>query len=122
MARGKFYLDKGNAKIWGVCSGLADYTGIDATWVRVGMVLLTVLVTGLTIPAYILAAMLADNKPHYLYSDQEEERMLSRMARTRSGSGRVRRDLADIDRRVADVEAHYSASNSRLAAEIDALR
>lgn len=120
MARGKFYLDKSNAKIWGVCSGIADYTGIDATWVRVGTVLLTVLVSPVTIPAYILAAMLADKKPGYLYDDTEEARLLNRMMRTRSS--RMRSDLADIDRRVANVEAHYSASNSRLAAEIDALR
>ena len=29
---------------------------------------------------------------------------------------------ADLDRRVAEVERHYSSSNARLAAEIDSLR
>ncbi len=32
----KFYLDKRNGKIMGVCSGIADYTGIDVTLIRIG--------------------------------------------------------------------------------------
>ncbi|MES2988040.1 MAG: PspC domain-containing protein, partial [Pseudomonadota bacterium] len=31
-SRTKFYLDKQNGKIMGVCAGLADYTGIEAIW------------------------------------------------------------------------------------------
>ena len=31
-SRTKFYLDKANGKWLGVCSGLADYTGIDVIW------------------------------------------------------------------------------------------
>jgi len=33
-SRTKFYLDKRNARFLGVCSGIADYTGIDVTVVR----------------------------------------------------------------------------------------
>ena len=39
-SRTKFYLDKQNAKWSGVCAGIADYSGIDVLWVRVGAVLL----------------------------------------------------------------------------------
>jgi len=123
VASQKFYLDKANAKLWGVCAGIADYTGVDSLWIRIGAVLLTVMITGLTIPAYILAAMLADKKPHHLYDERDEERLLDRMRRDRSRSRRTRESLADIDRRVSDMEAHYtSRSSSRLAAEIDSLR
>ncbi len=38
--RTKFYLDKQNAKWMGVCAGIADYTGVDVTLVRLGMILL----------------------------------------------------------------------------------
>ena len=31
--RTTLYRDKHNAKLMGVCSGIADYTGIDAFWV-----------------------------------------------------------------------------------------
>lgn len=133
VARGKFYLDKANAKAFGVCAGIADYTGIDALWIRVGTVVLTVIgLSWLTIPAYIAVAVLADQRPVGHYSPEEEERLLRRMERRRSkalgrgrigGSSRLRSDLTDLDRRIADMEAHYaSSSSSRLAAEIDSLR
>ena len=41
--RTKFYLDKQNAKWLGVCAGIADYTGVDVTVVRIGFVLGTCL-------------------------------------------------------------------------------
>ena len=125
MARAKFYLDKGNAKLWGVCSGIADYTGIDTTWIRVAAVLLTVFVSFFTIPLYIAIAFVADTKPLYLYGDTQEERLLDRMRRTRESRAHgssLRANMSDIDRRVSDIEAHYSSSSSRLAAEIDSLR
>ena len=37
----RFYLDKANGKVFGVCSGLASHMDWDPTFVRVGVVLLT---------------------------------------------------------------------------------
>jgi phage shock protein PspC (stress-responsive transcriptional regulator) len=37
----KLYRNTGNSILGGVCSGLADYTGIDAVWIRIFFVLLT---------------------------------------------------------------------------------
>ncbi|EJL23604.1 PspC domain-containing protein [Novosphingobium sp. AP12] len=134
MSRGHFYLDKSNAKLAGVCSGIADYTGVDALWVRLAAVLLLVFGLPIVIPIYIAIAVLADKRPMGLYSEEEEMRLLRRMERRRakkglsspstlsSSSPRLRTDLSDMDRRIADMEAHYSNSNSRLAAEIDSLR
>ena len=34
--RTTLYRDKQNAKLMGVCSGIADYTGVNAFWVRLG--------------------------------------------------------------------------------------
>ena len=53
----KFYLDKQNAKWKGVCSGIADYTGVDVVWVRIATVILT-MAGGFpwTVIAYIAAA------------------------------------------------------------------
>ena len=131
MSRGQFYLDKSNAKLAGVCSGIADYTGVDSLWVRLGAVLLLLLGFPLVIAIYIAVAVIADKRPLGLYSEEEEMRLLRRFERRRArkglgGSGapasRLRGDLSDMDRRIADMEAHYSNSNSRLAAEIDSLR
>ena len=63
MLRKPFYLDKHNAKISGVCAGLANYFGLDLTLVRVGTVLFTILISGLPIIAYFLIAWLAEPKP-----------------------------------------------------------
>ena len=121
VAREKFYLDKSNAKLSGVCAGLANYTGVDTLWVRIAVVFLTLAVSFITIPMYIVAAVAANKKPMSHYSEVDEERLLRRMQRDRSKS-RYRSELSDMDRRVAEIEARYSTSNARLAAEIDSLR
>jgi phage shock protein C len=121
VARGQFYLDKSNAKLAGVCAGIADYTGVDTLWVRIAAVILTLFVSFLTIPVYIGAALAAQKRPLSHYSELEEERLLRRMQRSRD-KGRYRSELSDMDRRVAEIEARYSTSNARLAAEIDSLR
>ncbi len=57
-----FAIDKANAKLSGVCAGLARATGFDVTLVRVLAVAATLLVTGLTIPLYIAAALVAPQR------------------------------------------------------------
>jgi phage shock protein C len=59
----KLYLDKRNAKLLGVCAGLADYTGIELIWIRVAAIAVTLLGSGLPLLAYIIIAALADAKP-----------------------------------------------------------
>jgi phage shock protein PspC (stress-responsive transcriptional regulator) len=54
-----FALDKGNAKMMGVCAGIARSTGADPTIVRVLAVLTTLLVGGITIPLYVVAGLVA---------------------------------------------------------------
>lgn len=123
-SRTNFYLDKQNAKWLGVCAGIADYTGIDVTWVRVGTVILT-LMGGFpwTLIAYWIAAWLANPKPMGLYNDAEEAKFWQGVRRSPARSaGDVRAKFRDIDRRLANVELHYTSHNSRLADEIDSLR
>jgi phage shock protein C len=59
----KFYLNKRDAKISGVCAGIADSTGWDVTIVRIATVLFTVLVSGLPIIGYIATAWIAEPRP-----------------------------------------------------------
>ena len=121
--RTRFYRDKINGKIMGVCAGIADYTGVDVLWIRLGAVLATVLGSGLVIPIYILAGMLADTKPHHLYTDSQEQQFWQRVRQSPSRTAReVRAEFRDLDRRLAEVEAFYVSSNPRLSAEIERLR
>ncbi len=148
-ARTKFYRDKANGKVMGICAGIADYTGFDVTLVRIGMVILTVAVSGTLIPIYFVAGMLAPKKPydlyetaeiaaiarkllvilnarlrdHYLYETPDDQRFWQGVrTNTRRTTAEVRSKFRELDRRLADIETHYTSRNTRLADEIEALR
>lgn len=122
--RTDYYLDKQNAKWLGVCAGIADYTGIDRTWVRVAAVVLTIM-GGFpwTLIAYWVTAWVANPKPLDLYDSPEDAKFWQGVRQSPSRSSRdVRAKFRDIDRRLADVETYYTSRNSSLANEIDALK
>ena len=56
---GSFTLDKANGKLMGVCAGLARSTGADVTLIRLLAIGATLLVSGLTLPVYLLAGLIA---------------------------------------------------------------
>jgi phage shock protein C len=122
--RTKFYLDKQNAKWAGVCAGIADYTGIDVTVVRLGFVLGTVLGSGTLLLAYFIIAWMAPKKPVELYDQSPDQKKFWQGVRAnpRSTTRDVRSRFRDIDRRLADVETYVTSSNNRLAREIEQLR
>ncbi|SFR84095.1 envelope stress response membrane protein PspC [Sphingomonas jatrophae] len=123
--RTKFYLDKRNGKIMGVCAGLADYTGVDVTLVRVGVVLLTVFALGPIAPvAYLVLGWVATDRPRELDDMSDEDARFWQRVRTKPHASvkDVRNRFRDIDRRLADIELQVTSHNSRLANEIDALR
>lgn len=55
-----FRFNKANGKLWGVCGGIADYLGIDATVVRVAFALGTIVGFGSLILVYAAIALIAD--------------------------------------------------------------
>lgn len=55
-----FRLDKHNGKIFGVCSGLANYFGIDPMVMRIGFVAGTLIGFGSFILIYLAIALIAD--------------------------------------------------------------
>ena len=121
--RTTLYRDKQNGKLMGVCAGIADYTGVNAFWVRLGAVVLTFMTGGWTIPVYFIAGLLLNKKPPHLYVDQDETKYWQRVRQSPKRTAReVRARMRDIDRRLADVETYYVTSNPRLSAEIERLR
>lgn len=124
-ARTQFYLDKQNAKYKGVCAGIADYTGIEVLWVRLAAVLLTIVGPGMpAVPiAYLLIAWLAKPKPGDLYVDAGDAKFWQGVrSNPKRSSAEVRSKLRDIDRRLADMETHFTSRNTALADEIERLR
>ncbi|WP_114521794.1 envelope stress response membrane protein PspC [Altererythrobacter sp. ZODW24] len=123
--RTTLYRDKINGKIMGVCAGIADYTGVNAAWVRLGFVaaLLTGILGPIIIPGYFLTGFLLNKKPQHLYVDREEQKYWQRVRQSPTRTSReIRSQFRDIDRRLADVETFYVTSNPRLSAEIERLR
>ena len=119
--RTRFYRDKINGKIMGVCAGIADYTGIDVLWVRLAFVFLPL--HGVTWPAYFLIGFFAPKKPGHLYGSHDEQRFWQGVRQSPGRTAReVRARFRDMDRRLADVESFYVSSNPRLSAEIERLR
>lgn len=120
--RTRYYRDKQNGKLAGVCSGLADYTGVETLWIRLGVIMLTI-AFGWPLIAYFVIAWLAPVKPIGLYASREEQKFWQGVRANPSRSARdVRASFRELDRRLADIELYYTSRNKRLEDEIESLR
>jgi phage shock protein C len=121
--RTTLYRDKQNARLMGVCAGVADYTGVEIKWVRLAALILVPLTSGWVIPAYFLAGVLLNKKPAHLYVDAQEQKYWQRERPSPQRTAReIRARFRDVDRRLAEVENYSVSSNPRLSAEIERLR
>ena len=121
--RTTLYRDKQNGKLMGVCAGIADYTGVNVAWIRLGMLVLVGMTSGGILPIYFLAGLALNKKPAHLYVDEQEQKYWQRVRQSPARTAReVRARFRDIDRRLAEVETYYVTSNPRLSAEIERLR
>jgi phage shock protein C len=123
-SRTKFYLDKRHGKLMGVCAGIADYTGVDVTLVRIMFISAVFMSGGSVLPIYFIAGFVADDKPGELaIEDKEEQKFWQGVRQSPTRSARdIRGRLRDIDRRLADIESYVTTENRSLAREIEQLR
>ena len=123
-SRTRFYRDKRNGKFFGVCAGIADYTGFDVTLVRICFLATVFMSGGGILPFYAIAAFVARTKPHSLELRDSEEKHF--WQGVRASPARAARDIRsrfkDIDRRLADIESYVTTENRSLAREIEQLR
>jgi len=123
-SRTKFYRDKRNGKLFGVCAGIADYTGFDVSLVRICFLAAMFMSGGGILPFYFIAALVTPTKPVSLERvDREEQQFWQGV---RASPARAARDISsrmkDIDRRLADIESYVTTENRTLAQEIEQLR
>jgi len=108
----RFETDKANGKLLGVCAGIANHTGVDATIVRIALVVVTLMgAFPWTLIAYGVAAMVGKPRAHGGYS-------LARSATREESRERMR----SLDLRMQAIETYVTSSNSSLAREIEDLR
>ena len=123
-SRTRFYLDKRNGKVMGVCSGIADYTGLDVTLVRIMFVSAVFMSGGSVLPLYFIAGFMADDKPRELAIENQEDQLFWQGVRAspRRTARDIRSRMREIDRRLADIESYVTTENRSLAREIEQLR
>jgi phage shock protein C len=123
-SRTRFYRDKRNGKVMGICAGIADYTGFDVTLVRICMIAALFISSGSILPIYLIAGWITPVKPHELeYADREERQFWQGVRASPARSAReIRSRFKDIDRRLADIESYVTTENRSLAREIEQLR
>lgn len=110
--RRRFEVDKENGKFLGVCAGVANQIGVDATIIRIGLVVVTLMgAFPWTVIAYFIAAYLAR-------SSRPERYAYNRLPKGEESRERMR----NLDLRMQAIETYVTSSNSRLAREIEELR
>ena len=74
MGLSKLHLDKNNAKLAGVCAGLAEYWQVNVSWIRAGAVVGVIFLTKITLAAYLVACLVLDDKTPQQASDSNKDR------------------------------------------------
>lgn len=67
----RLYRSRGDRRVAGVCAGIADYLGVDATLVRIVWVLLA-LAGGPGVLFYILFAVVVPEEPEFVPASAEK--------------------------------------------------
>lgn len=123
-SRSRFYLDKRRGRFLGVCAGIADYTGISATWVRIAFIAAFFFGVPFIIIGYFIAAFVAETKPRAFEEEAPREQEFWRNVRTRPHTTLrdVRLRFKEMERRLRDMERYVTSKSRRLNREINALK
>ncbi len=113
----RFQVDKANGKIAGVCAGLGETLGVDATVVRIGFVL-AALVGHAFFAMLIIYAALA-----WIGTERRSCRRAPARVETKPRSdGALDERLRAHEQRMREIDTFVAGSNSRLARDIEELR
>jgi phage shock protein PspC (stress-responsive transcriptional regulator) len=123
-----FSLDRHDAKLLGVCSGLGKRFGIDPTFIRIAWVavpLLTPIDIWTAVVAYAIAGVIGFVGRKRRESQDQRLSDFERMDQVGKVSPTVhamRTELDANDRRMMAIDDHLASPNYELAREIDALK
>lgn len=119
----QLYRDPRNAKLMGVCAGIADYLDTGTGIIRV-MYVLGTLFTGIWpgIALYVFMGFILKPKPRDLYRSASEERFWKDARRAPDYTAAdLRRRFRDLERRTAEMEQEVTSKQFRLEKELNDL-
>ncbi|BAO43938.1 envelope stress response membrane protein PspC [Thiolapillus brandeum] len=118
----KLYRDPKNAKIAGVCAGIADYFSWNVDAVRVATIIAAVLFTVATVALYIAAAFWLPKKPKDLYDDKAEEQYWRRYRKSpKDTMADARYRFRKLERKLSRLEAYVTSDRYQLDRELNDL-
>jgi phage shock protein C len=71
--RKRLYRSRGDRRVAGVCAGVADYLGVDATLVRIAWVLFAI-AGGPGVLLYIIMAAIVPEEPEFVQATAEKSK------------------------------------------------
>ena len=125
-----FSLDRHDAKLLGVCSGLGKRFGIDPTFVRIAWIavpLLTPIDFWTAAVAYAIAGIVGFVGRKRRDKESQERRLsdferMDQVGKIRPTVHAMRTELDTNDRRMMAIDDHLASPNIELAREIEALK
>lgn len=118
-SRNRLYRDKDRGLIAGVCSGLADWTGVNRVALRIIVILLAIPFTAVMLIGYIVMWILVPKRPRNLYRDAREEEFWREVRRAPvDGVGQLNRRFRELDERLRRMEAWLTSSEYRIDREL----
>jgi len=114
------YRDIENKKIAGVCAGLADYSSINVTLIRVLVVLGAFTFSFVVVAAYIAAIIFLKPKPVDLYTNEEDEEYWRKYRKSpRNTLAEARNKFRKLEQKIRKLETYVTSKKFNLDREFE---
>lgn len=88
----------GQARLAGVCGGIANYFGVSPFWIRLATIVSAIFFTVPTFGGYLLLTLVLDREPENLYESPEQEKFWQSVHREPAQT------LASLDKKFRSME------------------
>ncbi|WP_282609914.1 PspC domain-containing protein [Pelagibius sp. Alg239-R121] len=105
----------GQARLLGVCGGIANYFGISAFWIRLATLISGVFFTVPTISGYLLLTLVLDREPEDLYDSPEQEQFWQSVHRAPAQTlSSLDKKFRSMEQRLRRIEAQVTSPGYRM--------
>ena len=115
-SRVRLYRTSGSqARIFGVCGGIANYFGVSVFWIRLATIISGIFFTIPTISGYLLLTLVLDREPDDLYDSPEQEQFWQSLHREpgQTVSG-LEKKFRSLEQRLRRIEAQVTSPGYRM--------